>query len=235
MMKLLFALTSVIILGASISCGGGDSNAPDPTATAEPPNPVLLVHGWAGNAGQMETMRSYLEQQGLASFTIQLPGNDNIENAQAIADKVAEMKTQTGASKVDLVGYSMGGLSTRYYIKRLAGAANVGTYVSFGSPHYGGDISSVLEESNGGQMCPGSPYLIDLNEGDDTPGDIPYTTIWSDQEIPASAGGLDGGACFVNIPGVGHADEPASPAIIDAVLAALQGTCPGEERTNAIQ
>ena len=183
----------------------------------------------------MESMRSYIEQQGIPSFTIQLPGNDNIVNAGAIGSSIDEIKAQTGASKVDLVGYSMGGLSTRYYIKRLSGAPEVGVYVAFGTPHYGGDIACVLDDANGGQMCPGSAFLNDLNEGDDTPSEIGYTTIWSDQEVPESAGRLDGGACFVNVPGIAHADEPASPEIIDAVLAALQGTCPGEERVDEIE
>ncbi len=183
----------------------------------------------------MEAMRSYLEQQGLPSFTIQLPGNDNVVNADAIDGKVDEIKTQTGAAKVDLVGYSMGGLSTRYYIKRLNGAPDVGVYVAFGTPQYGGDIACALDETNGGQMCPGSAFLNDLNEGDDTPGEVPYTTIWSDQEVPESAGRLDGGACFLNIPGITHADEPASPEIFEAVLEALQGTCPGAERVDEIE
>jgi triacylglycerol lipase len=229
-----FFVTCVLVSLAFAACSGG-SGAPDPTATPEGPSPALLVHGWAGHAAQMEDMRAQLEQAGIPAFTIELPGNDNVVNAQAIADKVIDIEASTGAAKVDLVGYSMGGLSTRYYIKRLAGLSTTGKYVSFGTPHYGGDIACVLDEPNGGQMCPGSAFLVDLNEGDDTPGDIPYTTIWSDQEVPDSAGKLDGGACFVNIPGVGHADEPASSAIIDAVLQALRGTCQGEQRSDAIE
>ena len=194
-------------------------------------NPVLLVHGWAGKPADMEVMQERLAEAGRDAFVIELPGNENVENAQAIADEVAAIQSRTGAAKVDLVGFSMGGLSTRYYLKRLDGLGDVGVYVSFGTPHYGGDIACAVDEEYGGQMCPGSDFLVDLNEGDDTPGDVPYTTIWSDQEVPESAGRLDGGACFANITGIYHADEPDSPSIFDAVLAALEASVRGRSRS----
>jgi triacylglycerol lipase len=214
------------LLLALAACGG---------SAASDPNPVLLVHGWAGRAEQMEPMRARFEQAGRRAYTIELPGNDNIVNAGAIADEVAAIKAETGAEKVDLVGYSMGGLSTRYYVKRLGGDTEVGVYAGFGVPQYGGDIACVLGEEAGGQMCPGSDFLNDLNAGDDTPGDISYTTIWSVDEVPESAGHLDGGACFLSIPDVHHVDEPASQEIFYAVLQAIEGTCPGTFETQPIE
>ena len=211
-------LVLLFIVGALAACDEDDTASP---------NPVLLAHGWAGKPADMAVMQERLAEDGREAFIIELPGNENVENARAIAEEVAAIQSKTGAANVDLAGYSMGGLSTRYYLKRLNGLGDVGVYVSFGTPHYGGDIACVLGEEYGGQMCPGSDFLLDLNAGDDTPGDVPYTTIWSDQEVPESAGRLDGGACFVNITGIYHADEPDSPSIFEAVLAALDGECPG--------
>jgi triacylglycerol lipase len=217
-MNALRVLILLLLVAAFGACDDGDD------ATS---NPVLLVHGWAGKPADMAVMQERLAEAGRDAFIIALPGNDNIENARAIAEEVATIQSEEGAARVDLVGFSMGGLSTRYYLKRLDGLGDVGVYVSFGTPHYGGDIACAVGEQYGGQMCPGSDFLIDLNAGDDTPGDVPYTTIWSDQEVLESAGRLDGGACFVNITGIYHVDEPDSPSIFDAVLAALDGDCPG--------
>jgi len=75
-------------------------------------------------------------------------------------------------------------------------------------------------------MCPFSGFLRDLNAGDDTPGALPYTTIRSTKDT-ADVTRLDGGACFHEIAGVEHPDEPRSPDFIAAALTAVGGTCPG--------
>lgn len=191
-----------------------------------PLEPVILVHGWRGSTAQMATMQRSFETAGYRTYAIDLPGQNNVTNAQAIAGLVDDVQTETGAARVNLVGYSMGGLSTRYYIKRLDGAANVRTYVSFGTPQQGYWPACLLGEDDGGQMCPFSGFMRDLNAGDDTPGSIPYTTIRSSEDTPGIYR-LDGGACFDEIPGVAHADEPNSPAFFQAALSAVQGTWPG--------
>jgi triacylglycerol lipase len=190
------------------------------------PEPVILVHGWAGSSADMSALRDAFTAAGYPAYTVDLPGQDNVVNAHAIADLVHRVRTRTGAAKVHLVGHSMGGLSMRWYIKRLGGADEVRTYVSMGSPQYGYLPACLLGEQDGGQMCPFNPFLWDLDEGDDTPGDVAYTTIRSTKDT-ADVTRLDGGACFHEIAGVEHVDEPRSLPFIAAALAAAGGTCPG--------
>lgn len=45
----------------------------------------------------------------------------NIRNAKQIEKWVYNILNENGAEKVDLVGHSMGGISSRYYIKVLGG------------------------------------------------------------------------------------------------------------------
>ena len=51
----------------------------------------------------------------------------------------------TGASKVDLVGHSQGGMMPRYYINFLGGAAKVNDFVAFAPSNYGTTLGGITE------------------------------------------------------------------------------------------
>ena len=215
----LFAATAIT---SGLAPGGATSEA----ATGDP---VVLVHGWNGSASSMATLKANFEASGRQAFSLTLPGQNNVTNAQALATFIASVKAQTGASKVDLVAHSMGGLSTRYYLKNLGGTANVAQYVSLGSPHYGLALACFLGTNSGGQMCPFSSFLSALNSGDDTPGSLLYTTIYSTDDglVPTSSSRLDGGACFEQVSGVSHTQLTQNSSVFLLVLAAVDGTCYG--------
>jgi len=198
----------------------------EPQEARDQREPVLLIHGWAAAGADMVPMRDAIAAAGYVTYVANLPGSNNIENGKAIARLVDTAIADTHAAKVHLVGHSMGGLAMRYYVKRLGGEARVRTYVAFGTPQYGFSFACYLEENQGGQMCPWNPFLTDLNAGDDTPGQVAYHTFRSTEDTP-DISRLDGGACFHEIPGVAHFDEPKSPVFARAVLAAIGGSCPG--------
>jgi triacylglycerol lipase len=201
-----------------------------PTAAlAAPPDPVLLVHGYRGNPSTWADMKAYLEAHGRTVEAIDLASEDNVVNAKAIASFVRDR----GWTRVDLVGQSMGGLSARYFAKSIKSPVTVDAYVSLGTPQYGIWSACLLPSWYGGQMCPRSGFLRDLNAGDDTPGKTAWTTIYStdDEYVPVSATRLDGGACYVQVSGVTHNYMDNDPAIMADVLAATDGSCPGEMRS----
>jgi triacylglycerol lipase len=197
-------------------------------AAAAAPDPVLLVHGYRGSPGTWTSMVAFLEKSGRRVHAIDLPGENNVTNARAIASTLKELKWR----RVDLVGQSMGGLSSRWFTKFLAGRVKVDAYVSLGTPQYGIWSACALPTSYGGQMCPTSSFLADLNRGDDTPGDTAWTTIYStgDEYVPNSASRLDGGACFVQVDGVGHNEMDNDAGVQAATLQAIDGGCPGTFR-----
>ena len=215
-----------IIAGSAMT--GSDSGGSTTTEAAEI-NPVVLVHGWNGSASSMATLKSRFEASGRQAFSLTLPGQNNITNAQALSTFINNVKAQTGATKVDLVSHSMGGLSTRYYIKNLGGGASVAQYVSLGSPHYGISLACFLFTGSGGQMCPFSSFLSSLNSGDDTPGSVFYTTIYSTSDglVPTSSSRLDGGACFKQISGVNHSGLTQDAGVYSLVLSGVDGICTG--------
>jgi triacylglycerol lipase len=200
------------------------------TAVADTPprNLVILVHGWRSQPSDMQVMANNLERAGFRTYLADLPGQNNVTNAYAIAAIVDQARRQTGAGHVDLVSHSMGGLSTRYYLKFLGGVHVVDHYVSLGTPQYGFlPACLLLLDFLGAQMCPSSNFLARLNGGDDTPGPVAYTSMWSSKDTPGAAR-LDGGACLREFPGIDHSAEPSSPVFIDAVRSALAGHCPGQ-------
>ena len=206
--------------------GGGGASQPAGAVTI---NPVVLVHGFTGSPSSMATLKANFEAQGRQAFSIDYNTENNVTNASQLATFINDVKAQTGAAKVDLVVHSMGGLSSRYYLKNLGGTANVSEFVSLGSPHYGVWSACLLPTSFGGQMCPFSSFLSSLNSGDDTPGSLLYTTVYStgDTTVPNSSSRLDGGACFKQVSGVSHSGLTTNATVFSHVLAAVDGTCPG--------
>jgi len=197
-------------------------------AAASTPDPILLVHGWRGHPSTWADMIANFAAQGRTAVAIDLAGEDNVKNAAQIRDFIAAK----GWKKVDIVGQSMGGLSARHYIKFL-GPTVVDTYVSIGTPQYGLYTSCVLFASAGGQMCPTRSFLRDLNAGDDTPGSVSWTTIYSttDGVVPTVVSRLDGGACHIQVARPGHNQLDNDPAVFAFVLGAVnRAACPGTIR-----
>ena len=196
--------------------------------------PVLLVHGGIGSPVDFNQMVGWLIADGYRPYTVNLgfPGIDTAANSEKIRARADQIRAATGASKVHLVGHSMGGLSARYYIKILGGLPHVASYTAFGTPQHGNPDGCFLVPD----QCLSSPILQRLNRGDDTPGRIHYTSIASRQAYGEEANGvwhpLDHGACLPLIDGGPHATEPRNVMIYEAVKDGLNSTCPPEWRTN---
>lgn len=210
-----------VILAALLAVSGMAAGV----AHAADPDPVLLVHGYRGSPGTWAEMIGRFAAEGRTAVAIDLPSEDNIANAAAIRDFIADK----GWARVDIVAQSMGGLSSRQFVKFLKSAARIDSYVSLGTPQYGIYSACILPRTYGGQMCPTSSFLRDLNRKDDTPGNAAWTTIYStgDEYVPNSASRLDGGACHVQVSGVGHNEMDNDAGIFTHVLAAVDGTCTG--------
>jgi triacylglycerol esterase/lipase EstA (alpha/beta hydrolase family) len=69
---------------------------------------------------------------------------DIAASASQLSTEVDHVLAQTGASKVDLVGWSQGGMMPRYYINDLGGAAKVNMLVGFAPSNYGTNLDGVV-------------------------------------------------------------------------------------------
>lgn len=144
--------------------------------------PVLLIHGFAVNAGIWAPLLSHLWGRGLTNlFTINLrPVFGDIDDyAQQVAARVSRICESTRSDKVILVGHSTGGLIARACVTRHGGADHVEKVISIGAPHHGTKILRFLPGRLARQMSPRSPWLRQLNQDENRPTDVAQVSIYS--------------------------------------------------------
>lgn len=152
------------------------------TSGAVTHDPILFVHGYAGNGGNWQEMKAKLLADGWQpnelyscnySFTA-----SNVVSATEIGEQVDAIMQQTGASRVDIVSFSMGSVSSRYYMKNFGGSTKIDAWVSLAGPNHGTDAVEInnCTFTPCREIAPGSTFLADLNSGDETPGLARYAT-----------------------------------------------------------
>src|SRR3954447_15510274 len=171
-------------------------------AAASAHDPILFVHGWNSNSSTWNTMISRFTADGWTTAELNNwsynYNQSNATTASQISTKVNQILAATGAAKGDLISHSMGGLSTRYYVKNLGGGAKVDDFVSLGGPNHGTETANFCFSTACSEMRVGSAFLNNLNSGDETPSDtVNWMTWWSpcDEVInPDSSVALQGAA-----------------------------------------
>lgn len=206
-------------------------------------DPVIIVAGTFSPSIANEPLAARLRADGYRVWIYQLPGlgtGDIGQTSQPLATLVDQVRLETGAAKVDLIGHSQGGLVARYYVKNLGGSATVDRVVSLGAPHYGTYIANFVAFFGLGncigivaceQMAIGSAFLNDLNAGPDVIAPVKYTNIYTafDELVrPVANATLRDGAtsvkvqdqCFLRV--VGHLGLILDGTVYDGVRDALR-------------
>ncbi len=107
--------------------------------------PVVLVHGWHTadsdhiDDTEFHYLRRYLERDGFQVFYAQgiSPYKTLFQNAETLRDVIADAKKKTGAPRVDIVAFSMGGLNTRAYLESTLYQDDVRRAIILGTPQAG--------------------------------------------------------------------------------------------------
>lgn len=180
-------------------CLAGTALAPA-AASAVEVDPILFVHGFARSASDWNTMIDRFETDGwpasrLSPYTYDTAKSNKKSAKGDVEPRVDNLLKETGASKVDIVTHSMGGLNSRWYIKFLTGETKVDEWVSLGGPNHGTSTANFCFTISCFEMRIGSTFLEELNAGDETPGPVNYGTWWSPCDeiiIPNSSVALEG-------------------------------------------
>ena len=182
---------------------------------------VLLVHGtsvtpaenWGWN------WQLALPELGFKACTVRLPDYafvDIQESSEYVVHAIRAMSDAT-AAKIGVVGLSQGGLQPRWAIRWWPDIrARIDDLVMMATTNHG---AAFADASCAASPClpalwqqrwGGSEFLRALNAGDETPGDVSYTSIYSLTDI------------------VIQPVVPQAPAALEgAVNIAIQDLCPG--------
>lgn len=172
------------------------------TPSAEHPHPVLLSNAtllnsyadWAGFAKR-------LAEAGYCVFSTNAGGSEGspiqtVGPVAGTASKLAEFGDKvlaaTGASKLDVVGHSQGGMNPRYWIKYLGGASKIGKLIGLAPSNHGTELFGLLSLVHRipptrdlvglpfpsfNDQTRGSKFITELNAGGETVPGIDYTVI----------------------------------------------------------
>jgi triacylglycerol lipase len=160
-------------------------------------NPVVLVHGILDTISVFDRMTDYLAKLGWSVHRFDLIPNFGIEKLDTLALQVDKYinRNFSPEQKIDLIGFSMGGLITRYYLQRLKGIERVQRYINISAPNHGTLTAHSLSLLPGvQQMRPDSPWIENLNQDyQETLGKINTTVIWTPYDlmiVPPSSSSL---------------------------------------------
>jgi triacylglycerol lipase len=158
---------------------------------------VILVHGFKDTSAKMQPMARYIRTAGWEVHTPTLEpswGQATIEDlAQQLADYLDANIAQD--QRVDLVGFSMGGIVCRYYLQRMGGLERVGRFISISTPHRGTVMANLvphgfLRRPGITQLTLNSVFLQELNKDAAALGRIRFTSLWTPLDLmilPASS------------------------------------------------
>ena len=193
-------------------------------------NPVLLVHGIWDTGKVFRKMIPFLNEGGWKVYDLDLAPNNGTKGLDDLAQQVADKVEATfGAEQpFDLLGFSMGGIVSRYYIKRLGGINRVQRFFTLSAPNTGTAIAYFNQGLGCVQMRPQSCLLKDLNSDAQMLSQINFTSIWTPYDmmiVPASSSKMPVGNNVV-VSVWNHAwmlvDEKSLSAIATALSAAIK-------------
>ena len=130
-------------------------------------------------------MSRYLRERGFEVHALDLVPSDGSAAIEQLAAQVAayvDERLPPGAP-LDLVGFSMGGVVSRYYVQRLGGAERVRRFITISAPHHGTATAYLSGKAGAVQMRPGSPFLAALNADLSALDRLDVTTMWTPLDL----------------------------------------------------
>ena len=164
----------------------------EPEAAA---TPIVLLHGYFHNRSGFLVMRRAFRKHGFRHvFTMNynVIGHDVEELAAQLRGYIETVLNRTGATRVHLVGHSLGGLVARTYVQELGGDERVHTCITMGTPHTGTYAAWAGRGRAARQIRPRSELLDRLERNaKETP--VRFVSYYSNLDplvVPASSGML---------------------------------------------
>ncbi|AKG24693.1 esterase/lipase family protein [Calothrix sp. 336/3] len=148
-------------------------------------NPVLLVHGIFDTGRVFYRMVLDLTRKGWNVHTIDLKPNCGEVGLDELAQQIKKYIDKNFAPEqpIDIVGFSMGGIVSRYYVQRLGGIQRTQRFITISSPHNGTWIAYLRPGIGCSQMRPNSEFLADLNQDIHILEKVQFTSMWTPYDL----------------------------------------------------
>ena len=215
------------LLAAVTGCAAAPQAKPTPEHV-----PVLFVHGTDDTPGAFFAMVDAFEQAGWPKehlYAVRLHPNNGQMPIEVMAYQVRRaaegLRQRTGAGRIDVVAFSQGTLSSRYWMQELGGQPRVRRFVSISGPHHGTRAAYLRADPALVQMRPDSDFLRELNRREKPFGDTEVFSFWTPLDstvVPAESARLPGATERTFLVPM-HQLMLGSPAVISATVEALSG------------
>jgi pimeloyl-ACP methyl ester carboxylesterase len=196
---LLVAVPLSVLAVTTVVAGLGGGR---PVPPQDRPGVVLLVPGYGGGTGGIDVLGERIRATGRTAVVVSLPGDGtgDVGEQAMVLDGYVEDALRGGATSVDIVGYSAGGVVARLWVQEHDGVHKARRVVTLGSPHHGAGIAAVGAAALPGacpvacqQLAPGSRLLAGLTSPVPVPPE--WLSVWTVQDqtvTPPDSARLDG-------------------------------------------
>jgi len=216
---------------------GGATGAGQAGPPQNRPGPVLLVPGYGGSTGSLDSLASQIQAAGRTATVLNLPGTGtgSLITDAALLNSAVNSAMAHGAPSVDVIGYSAGGVVALIWARRYDGFDRARRIITLGSPFHGTSLAAAAQAFVPGacpvacqQLAPGSTLLASLDVA--SPAGLPHwLSLWTtdDQTVKPPDSARLAGAIDVPVqsvcPGasITHSQLPTNPDVTAMVLQAL--------------
>jgi hypothetical protein len=192
-------------------------------------------------------MAAALEKDGRFTKVVDL-GAASVQDlnlqADLVDDAVHDALAETGATQVDIVSFSAGGIAVRLWVDDHDGGSIARRIVTLSAPNHGTEVSPATT-GIGGSDCPeachqlmvGSTLMSSLAKHDKAPAGPDWVSIWTEQDevvVPPTSPRLDGALNFsvqsicpdLDVAHLGMSANPIVMAMVRSELGAAAPTKP---------
>jgi triacylglycerol esterase/lipase EstA (alpha/beta hydrolase family) len=232
---LLGGLALVVVIVVGVTSIGASQGQPAPARGK--PGTILLVPGYGGSTGSLDTLAGRIRRTGRSATVVQLAGNGtgDLRVQAAVLNGYVNRALGAGSGPVTVIGYSAGGVVAWLWDVTYGGIGKAGMIITMGSPLHGAAIAALGAAYDPGecpvacqQLAPGSTLLAQLQQSPraDRP---PWLSMWTDDDQtvqPPDSARLSGA---VNVPlqsicpsvTISHSQLPTAPLVDGIVLRTL--------------
>jgi len=127
--------------------------------------PIVMVHGIFDDGESFGFLKTRLQQAGYKCLAPDLTPNNGKNGLNPLAKQLDNYIKDELGEKTDfhLLGYSMGGLIARTYLKDSNNRQYCQSLTTLASPHHGTKLAHIYPLQAGIEMRPDSAYLKKLN------------------------------------------------------------------------